>query len=58
MAWRTGPTNVPKHLSELHSKLKVLFLPERRYPRHVKIKMSNFPRNRGKRTPKADGTAK
>lgn len=54
MAWRTSPGNVPKHLGEFHSKLKVLFLPERRserrYPRHVKIKMSKFPRNRGKRT--------
>lgn len=53
MAWRTAPANVPKHLGEFHSKLKVLFLPERRserrYPRHVKIKMSNYPRNRGKR---------
>lgn len=56
MAWRTSPTNVPKHLGEFHSKLKVLFLPERRserrYPRHVKIKMSNYSRNRGKRPPK------
>lgn len=55
MAWRTSPANVPKHLGEFHSKLKVLILPkrrtERRYPRHVKIKMSNFPRNRGKRPP-------
>lgn len=53
MAWRTSPANVPKHLGEFHSTLKVLFLPERRserrYPRHVKIKMSNYPRNRGKR---------
>lgn len=57
MAWRTSPANVPKHLGEFHSKLEVLFLPERRserrYPRHVKIEMSNYPRNRGKRTPVA-----
>jgi len=55
MAWRTSATNVPKHLGEFHSQLKVLFLPERRserrYPRHVKIKMSNYARNRGKRPP-------
>ena len=53
MASQTSPTNVPKHLGEFHSKLKVLFLPERRserrYPRHVKIKMSNYARNRGTR---------
>lgn len=59
LAWRTAPANVPKHLGEFHSTLKVLFLPvrrsERRYPRHVKIKMSNFPRNRGKRTHQATG---
>lgn len=62
MAWRTSPANVPKHLGEFHSKLKVLFLPERRserrYPRHVKIKMSNFPRNRGKRAPRPAKNAK
>lgn len=59
MAWRTSPANIPKHLGEFHSKLKVLFLPEkrteRRYPRHVKIKMSNYPRNRGKRSPPKRG---
>ena len=53
MAWRTSATNLPKHLGEFHSQLKVLFLPnrrsERRYPRHVKIKMSKYPRNRGSR---------
>ena len=57
MAWRTSATNVPKHLGQFHSQLKVLFLPERRserrYPRHVKIKMSNYSRNRGKRAPPA-----
>jgi hypothetical protein len=46
----TSPANIPRHLGELRSTLDVLIIgdrrPERRYPRHVKIKMSNFPRNR------------
>ena len=45
---------VPRYLAEFRSTLDVLVLParrtERRYPRHVKIKMSNYARNRGKRT--------
>lgn len=53
LAWRTAPGNIPKRLADLRSSLDVLILPprrtERRYPRHVKIKMSNFPRNRGRR---------
>ena len=48
-----SPGSIPKHLAELRSTLDVLILPERRsqrrYPRHVKIKMSNYKRNRGKR---------
>lgn len=52
-ALTASPGNLPKHLGEFHSTLDVLILParrsERRYPRHVKIKMSKFPRNRGKR---------
>lgn len=51
-AWRTKPGNLPRHLGQFRSTLDVLILPERRrerrYPRHVKIKMSNYPRNRGK----------
>jgi len=52
-AWRTSaPGNLPKSLATLRSTLDVLILPERRserrYPRHVKIKMSNYARNRGK----------
>lgn len=51
-AWHTKPGNLPRHLGEFRSTLDVLFLPERRrerrYPRHVKIKMSNYPRNRGR----------
>lgn len=50
-----SPGNIPKHLAELRSTLDVLILPERRshrrYPRHVKIKMSNYKRNRGKHAP-------
>lgn len=52
-AWRTSPGSIPKHLGNFRSTLDVLILPprrsERRYPRHVKIKMSNYPRNRGRR---------
>lgn len=53
VAWRSRAGNVPKYLSEFHSTLDVLLLPprrtERRFPRHVKIKMSNYARNRGRR---------
>jgi hypothetical protein len=52
-AWRCRPGNIPKYLKDFHSTLNVLFVPprrsERRYPRHVKIKMSNYKRNRGRR---------
>ncbi len=50
-----APANLPNHLGEFRSTLDVLVLPkrrkERRYPRHVKIKMSNYLRNRGNRDP-------
>lgn len=53
VAWKTQPGNIPKHLGHLRSTLDVLILPprrsERRYPRHVKIKMSKYLRNRGRR---------
>jgi hypothetical protein len=52
-AWRSSPGAIPKHLGAFRSTLDVLILPprrsERRYPRHVKIKMSNYKRNRGHR---------
>lgn len=52
-ASQTAPGNIPKHLGHLRSTLDVLILPprrsQRRYPRHVKIKMSNYKRNRGRR---------
>ena len=52
-SWKDTPGRLPEHLGKFHGSLKSLVLPERRpwrrYPRHVKIKMSNYPRNRGKR---------
>lgn len=52
-AWMIAPGNVPRSLSDLSHTLRDLILPERRSqrrnPRHVKIKMSNYPRNRGRR---------
>ena len=55
-AWMTSPGALPKHLGQLRSTLDVLILPvrrsERRYPRHVKIKMSGYARNRGERQEK------
>lgn len=52
-SWQTSPGNVPKSLANFRSTLDVLILPERRserrYPRHVKIKMSTYERNRGQR---------
>lgn len=52
-AMTTSPATLPRHVKDLPRKLTSLVLPERRshrrYPRHVKIKMSKFKRNRGKR---------
>jgi hypothetical protein len=52
-AWMISPGNVPRSLADLRETLVSLVLPERRserrYPRQVKIKMSNFARNRGRR---------
>ena len=46
----TAPGAIPKRLRELRANLKRLILPprrsNRRYPRAVKIKMSNYPRKR------------
>jgi hypothetical protein len=48
-----APGTLPKHLGELRESIRILKLPkrrtERRYPRHVKIKMSNYKRNPGHR---------
>lgn len=54
-AWTTNaPGTIPRHLLDLRNNLAALVLPERRsdrrYPRHVKIKMSNYKRNRGVRS--------
>ena len=48
-AWIAAPGNLPRRLDDLHQELALLILPPRRprrYPRAVKIKMSNYPRNR------------
>lgn len=56
-AMTNSPGNIPARLADMEDELRTLVLParrkERRYPRHVKIKMSNYARNRGKRSPKA-----
>jgi hypothetical protein len=50
-AWVTSPGALPKRVESHDRKIRLYLLPERRtarrYPRHVKIKMSNYPRNRG-----------
>lgn len=55
-----SPGTIPKRLRDFRSTLGTILLPERRskrrYPRHVKIKMSNYPRNRGHRGPKGSAT--
>lgn len=52
-AWTMSPGVVPRRLDALHDELALLILPERRpqrrYPRAVKIKMSNYPRKRPQR---------
>ncbi len=51
-AWATSPGALPRRLGSLDQDLRLLLLPPRRpersYPRHVKIKMSAYARNRGK----------
>jgi len=45
----TGPGLLPRRIARLHTDLALLVLPprrSRRYPRAVKIKMSNYPRQR------------
>ena len=50
-AWTMSPGNLPKRLAGLRESIHLLILPERRkerrYERHVKIKMSGFKRNTG-----------
>jgi hypothetical protein len=48
-AWVASPGNLPRRLEGLHQQVALLVLPPRRprrYPRAVKIKMSNYPRSR------------
>ena len=48
-AWVTAPGTLPRRLDGLHQEVALLVLPPRRprrYPRAVKIKMSNYPRSR------------
>jgi hypothetical protein len=48
-AWLASPGVLPRRLDALHGELGLLILPERRprrYPRAVKIKMSNYPLKR------------
>ncbi len=48
-AWVASPGNLPRRLDGLHQEVALLVLPPRRprrYPRTVKIKMSNYPRSR------------
>lgn len=52
-AWTSSPGNIPKRLDAFHEMMaSLLILPERRterrYERHVKIKMSSFKRNPGR----------
>jgi len=48
-AWIASPGKLPRRLDDLHQEFALLILPPRRprrYPRAVKIKMSNYPRSR------------
>ena len=52
-AWACAPGNIPKRLASFHETLKSLLIlperrPDRRYKRHVKIKMSGYKRNPGR----------
>jgi len=56
--WCAGapPGAIPRHLRELRRTLAQLILPERRrerhYPRHVKLRLTGYPRNRGAPRPR------
>jgi len=51
----TSPGAIPRHLTDLRDKIRIFVLPPRRpersYPRAVKIKMSNYDRNRPAQSP-------
>lgn len=61
-AWTTAPSNLPKRLAGHKEMLSLLILPERRserrYPRHVKIKMSGYKRNPGRPAAKGSKSTK
>jgi hypothetical protein len=49
MAAGISPGTVPRYLADVRDEIRTFLLPPRRdrvFPRHVKIKMSNYPRNR------------
>lgn len=54
-AWLAPPGGLPRRLEALHDELALLLLPprrsERRFPRAVKIKMSNYPLKRAQSQP-------
>jgi hypothetical protein len=56
-----SPGAIPRHLRNLRAKVKLFVLPprrpERRYPRAVKVKMSNYPRKRRPTIATADTSA-
>jgi len=56
----SSPGTLPRHIRDLSRKVTSIVLPERRterrYPRHVKIKMSKFKRNRGQTLPPGAST--
>jgi len=51
-AWNMAPGNIPKRLAGMKEMMQLLILPQRRsdrrYRRHVKIKMSGYKRNPGR----------
>jgi hypothetical protein len=53
-AWLAPPGGLPRRLEALHDELALLLLPprrsQRRFPRAVKIKMSNYPLKQSCRT--------
>ena len=52
-AWLAPPGVLPRRLEALHDELALLLVPprrsQRRFPRAVKIKMSNYPLKRSRR---------
>jgi len=62
-AWTAPPTKLPRRLEDLGEMVSALLVlperrPERRYERSVKIKMSNYKRNIGRRASKSTKRSK